>query len=177
MPVALLGVAGYVAILLSLLRDGESARTATAFLALAGCGFSAWLTWVEIAELEAICIWCVGSAVCMTALAGLSVARLLTRRLSPEVRTPRSRREPCRPASVSRTRAGAPEEQTPSPPSAGATQPRSRASSSASASTSGGGSPRRRAEGVERGGSAAQRAGDGDRVGHPLQCDGTPRCA
>ena len=77
MPVALLGVAGYAAILLSLLRDGEAARTATAFLALAGWGFSAWLTWVEIAELEAICIWCVGSAVCMTALAGLSVARLL----------------------------------------------------------------------------------------------------
>jgi uncharacterized membrane protein len=84
-PVALLGVAGYVAILLSLLRDGEAARTATAFLALAGFGFSAWLTWVEVAELQAICIWCVGSAVCMTALAGLSVARLF---LGPPALTP-----------------------------------------------------------------------------------------
>ena len=39
-PVALIGLAGYVAILVSLLRDGETARTATAFLALAGFGFS-----------------------------------------------------------------------------------------------------------------------------------------
>jgi uncharacterized membrane protein len=77
-PVALLGLAGYVAILASLARDGEAWRTATAFLALAGFGFSAWLTYVEIVRIEAICIWCVGSAVCMTLLAALSVARLLS---------------------------------------------------------------------------------------------------
>jgi uncharacterized membrane protein len=76
-PVALLGLAGYAAILVSLLRDGELARTATAFLALAGFGFSCWLTFVEIARLDAICIWCVGSAICMTLLALLSVTRLL----------------------------------------------------------------------------------------------------
>jgi uncharacterized membrane protein len=76
-PVAVLGLAGYAAILLSLARDDEPARTATAFLALAGFGFSGWLTWVEIVELDAVCIWCVASAVCMTALAGLSVARVL----------------------------------------------------------------------------------------------------
>jgi uncharacterized membrane protein len=33
---------------------------------------------VEVAKLEAICIWCVGSAICMTLLAALSVARLLS---------------------------------------------------------------------------------------------------
>jgi uncharacterized membrane protein len=76
-PVALLGVIGYAAILLTLLRDDEAARTATAFLALAGAGFSAWLTYVEVVELEAICIWCVGSAVCMVLLAALSAARTL----------------------------------------------------------------------------------------------------
>jgi uncharacterized membrane protein len=75
-PVALLGLLGYVAILASLAGDGERARTATAGLAFAGFGFSAWLTYVEVAELHAICIWCVGSALCMTALAGLSAARL-----------------------------------------------------------------------------------------------------
>ena len=47
-PVALLGALGYVAILGSLARDGETARTATAFLAIAGLGFSAWLTYVEV---------------------------------------------------------------------------------------------------------------------------------
>jgi uncharacterized membrane protein len=77
-PVALLGLLGYAAILVTLLRDGETARTATALLALGGAGFSAWLTYVEVARLDAICIWCVGSAICMALLAGLSVARLLS---------------------------------------------------------------------------------------------------
>jgi uncharacterized membrane protein len=77
-PVALLGLGGYVAILVSLARDDEAWRTATAFLALAGFGFSAWLTYVEVVRIEAICIWCVGSALCMTLLAGLSVARVLS---------------------------------------------------------------------------------------------------
>lgn len=76
-PVALLGLAGYAAILVSLARDGEAARTATAFLALAGFGFSAWLTYVEVARLDAICSWCVASAACMTLLAALSVTRML----------------------------------------------------------------------------------------------------
>ncbi|HKH18735.1 MAG TPA: vitamin K epoxide reductase family protein [Solirubrobacteraceae bacterium] len=76
-PVALLGLAGYAAILVSLARDGEAARTATAFLALSGFGFSAWLTYVEVARLHAICSWCVGSAICMTLLAALSVTRMV----------------------------------------------------------------------------------------------------
>ena len=77
-PVALLGLLGYVGILATLVRDDETARMATALLALGGAGFSAWLTYVEIARIDAICIWCVGSAICMVLLAGLSVARLLS---------------------------------------------------------------------------------------------------
>jgi uncharacterized membrane protein len=76
-PVATLGVLGYLAVLASLLRDGERARAVTAFLALAGFGFSAWLTYVSHTEIGALCAWCVGSAICMTLLAGLSSARLL----------------------------------------------------------------------------------------------------
>lgn len=76
-PVALLGLLGYVAILASLLKDTETGRSITALLAIAGLAFSAWLTYVEIWELEAICIWCVGSAICMTLLAGLATTRLL----------------------------------------------------------------------------------------------------
>jgi uncharacterized membrane protein len=78
-PVALLGMLGYVAILLSLLRDDEAGRTVTAFLALLGFGFSAWLTYVEVNVLHAICIWCVGSAICMTVLAALTVAGVAQR--------------------------------------------------------------------------------------------------
>jgi uncharacterized membrane protein len=76
-PVALLGVVGYAAILLTLSSDGEHARTATAFLALTGAGFSGWLTYVEIERLNALCSWCVASAICMALLAILSVARAL----------------------------------------------------------------------------------------------------
>ena len=77
-PVAVLGLGGYLAILASLTRDGEGARTVTAFLALAGFAFSAWLTYVEVVRLDAICIWCVGSAICMTLLVALSVVRLFS---------------------------------------------------------------------------------------------------
>lgn len=76
-PVALVGLLGYAGILAALARDGEQGRTAAAFLSLAGFGFSAWLTYVEVARLDAICIWCVGSAICMTLLAGLSAVRLV----------------------------------------------------------------------------------------------------
>jgi uncharacterized membrane protein len=77
-PVALLGVIGYVGILAALIRDDENARTAAAFFSIVGLGFSGWLTYVEVGELNAICIWCVGSAICMTLLAGLTVSRVLT---------------------------------------------------------------------------------------------------
>jgi uncharacterized membrane protein len=86
-PVALLGVAGYAAILLTLLRDDERARSATAFLALAGAGYSIWLTYVEVFTIDAICIWCVASAVCMVALAALSAARVLVAPAVTMVRT------------------------------------------------------------------------------------------
>jgi uncharacterized membrane protein len=76
-PVALLGVLGYLGVLTALARDGEAWRTAAAFLSLAGLGFSAWLTYVEVGILDAICIWCVGSAVCMALLTVLTVARML----------------------------------------------------------------------------------------------------
>ena len=77
-PVALLGVLGYIAILAALIRDDENARTAAVFLSLVGLGFSGWLTYVEIVKLDAICIWCVGSAICMTILTALTVSRVLT---------------------------------------------------------------------------------------------------
>ena len=74
-PVALLGLIGYVAIVASLAIGGETGRMVTALLALGGLGFSAYLTYVELFEIEAVCQWCVASAVIMTLIAGLSVAR------------------------------------------------------------------------------------------------------
>jgi uncharacterized membrane protein len=82
-PVAVLGLGGYVAILASLALPEEQGAPVAAFLALVGFGFSAWLTYVEIAKIDAICQWCVASAVVMTALALVSVARVLARGAGP----------------------------------------------------------------------------------------------
>jgi uncharacterized membrane protein len=76
-PVAVLGLAGYLAILGSLLVRGDIGRLAGAAIALSGFGFSMYLTYREIFTIKAICQWCVGSAVLMTLLAILTVVRLL----------------------------------------------------------------------------------------------------
>jgi uncharacterized membrane protein len=75
-PVAVLGLGAYVALLGSLALPGEVGLTVAALVALTGAAFSLYLTYVEIAEIHAICQWCVVSAVLMVALAGVSVARL-----------------------------------------------------------------------------------------------------
>jgi uncharacterized membrane protein len=76
-PVADLGLAGYLAILASLFVRGDLGRLAGAAIALSGFGFSLYLTYREIFTIKAICQWCVGSAVLMTLLAILTVVRLL----------------------------------------------------------------------------------------------------
>jgi uncharacterized membrane protein len=76
-PVAVLGLAGYLAMLATLALPEDLGRSAAAFVALVGLGFSAWLTYVEIAKIHAICQWCVASAVVMTLLAVVSIMRLL----------------------------------------------------------------------------------------------------
>lgn len=76
-PVALLGLIGYAALLASLLARGDTGRMAGALVALVGCGFSAYLTYREVFTIEAICQWCVLSAVLMTVLAILTTVRVL----------------------------------------------------------------------------------------------------
>ncbi len=77
-PVALIGLIGYIVILGSLLApESERARFATMTLTLGGLGFSAYLTYREVFTLHKICEWCVGSAVLMTIMMGLSVWRFL----------------------------------------------------------------------------------------------------
>jgi uncharacterized membrane protein len=76
-PVALLGLIGYGLVLTSLWVRGELGRMCGALLALIGFGFSVYLTWVELFEIDAICQWCVVSAVLMTTLAILTAWRLV----------------------------------------------------------------------------------------------------
>jgi uncharacterized membrane protein len=77
-PVALMGLIGYVAILGSLLLpEREESRLATMVLTIVGFGFSAYLTYRELFSIHAVCEWCASSAVMLTVLAGLAVWRFL----------------------------------------------------------------------------------------------------
>jgi uncharacterized membrane protein len=68
-PVALMGLIGYVGILASLVvPDREQTRQATLVLTLIGFGFSAYLTYRELFSIHAICEWCASSAVILTLL-------------------------------------------------------------------------------------------------------------
>jgi len=77
-PVALIGLIGYIAILGSLLlHESENSRLLTMGLVLVGWGFSMYLTYREIFTIKAICQWCVSSATILTIMAILSVWRYL----------------------------------------------------------------------------------------------------
>lgn len=77
-PVALMGLIGYVLILTTLLLpQGETTRFATVVITLGGFGFSAYLTYRELFSIHAICEWCVSSAIIMTILMCLAIWRFL----------------------------------------------------------------------------------------------------
>jgi uncharacterized membrane protein len=77
-PVALIGLIGYVVILASLLApEGEQSRFATVAFTLAGFGFSAYLTYREIFSIHHLCEWCLSSAVIVTILMVLATVRFL----------------------------------------------------------------------------------------------------
>ena len=75
LPVALVGLIGYVAILAAALVPGPTGRLAGMYLAFTGAGFSFYLTWVELVQIDAICQWCVVSAALMASLAVVALLR------------------------------------------------------------------------------------------------------
>src|ERR1700690_3860341 len=90
-PVALMGLIGYVLILGSLLvRQSETSRLATMSLTVVGFGFSAYLTYRELFSIHAICEECATSAGFLTVLMGLSVWRFLHGEDDPAARAPTS---------------------------------------------------------------------------------------
>ena len=77
-PVALMGLLGYIAILASLLApENESSRLATMALTLVGFAFSGYLTYRELFSIHAVCEECATSAVFLTIMMCLSVWRFL----------------------------------------------------------------------------------------------------
>ena len=79
-PVALIGLGGYIGIIASLLVQGENGRLLTCLLCWVGLAFSLYLTYHELFSVQRICQWCVGSQIIILLLAGLSSWRLVSDR-------------------------------------------------------------------------------------------------
>lgn len=78
-PVALIGLIGYVAILISQLPgDREQLRLAALGMTTIGFGFSAYLTYRELFTLHTLCEECAASAVIMTVLFVLAAIRFVS---------------------------------------------------------------------------------------------------
>ena len=73
--VAVIGIAGYVVLLAAALAPGDPGRFGGFLAALVGFGFSAYLTYLELFVIDAICQWCVASAVLMTLSLAVAAAR------------------------------------------------------------------------------------------------------
>jgi uncharacterized membrane protein len=84
LPVAAWGLGFYVSALALVVvgiqeRYADSRALSLALVALTGWGvlFSGWLTYLELFVIDAICIWCVTSAVIVLVMFGVSVAEYL----------------------------------------------------------------------------------------------------
>jgi uncharacterized membrane protein len=73
--VAVFGIFGYVVLLVAAIVSGDSGRFGGFLAALVGFGFSAYLTYLELFVIDAICQWCVASAVVMALSLAVAAAR------------------------------------------------------------------------------------------------------
>jgi len=73
--VAVIGIVGYVLVFVAAIVPGDPGRFGGFLTALIGFGFSLYLTYLELFVIDAICQWCVASAILMA----LSLAVAATR--------------------------------------------------------------------------------------------------
>jgi uncharacterized membrane protein len=73
--VAVFGIFGYVVLLAAAIVSGDAGRFGGFLAALVGFGFSAYLTYLELFVIDAICQWCVASAVVMSLSLAVAAAR------------------------------------------------------------------------------------------------------
>jgi uncharacterized membrane protein len=75
--IAVFGIVGYCLLLASAFFANDAARFGGFLVALGGFGYSIYLTYIELFKIEAVCQWCVASAVLMTILFLLNATRLI----------------------------------------------------------------------------------------------------
>lgn len=75
-PVAVIGLVGYVLILLTAFLAGELGAVAAVGLTLGGFAFAVYLIYVQVALIEAFCIWCLASDGVLALLVLVSLLRL-----------------------------------------------------------------------------------------------------
>ena len=87
-PVAMLGLAFWIAALVLVLWDSELARTLVVALAVCGAAFAAYLVVLQLFVIDATCTWCMLNDLVLAPLfLVLALARLWTeRRLTPDAR-------------------------------------------------------------------------------------------
>jgi uncharacterized membrane protein len=78
MNVAVIGIFGYVLLLGAAILPGDLGRFGGFLTALIGLGFSVYLTYLELFVIDAICQWCVASAVLMALSLAVAAARAFT---------------------------------------------------------------------------------------------------
>lgn len=77
-PVSVLGLAMYVALLASTFLRGLTVAFGAVLVALVGVAFSGYLLWAQLGPIGAICQWCLGNDATVVVVAALCVARMLT---------------------------------------------------------------------------------------------------
>ncbi len=96
-PVAWLGIAAYIGLLVAAFLPGQAGRAVGLFTAVVSFGFSAWLTYAELVIIDAVCAWCVTSAILVTISLIIAVMRAASpspsqggsaRRSAPDPRSP-----------------------------------------------------------------------------------------
>ena len=75
--IAIFGILGYLLLLGAALARGDGARMAGFLFALVGFGYSVFLTYLELFVIDAVCQWCVVSAILMTVLFAVNAIRMV----------------------------------------------------------------------------------------------------
>ena len=101
-PVAALGLAGFLALFAAAVAHGEWARLTQATLALTSLFFGAYLLYVQLAVIDAICQWCLATDVITAAIAAIALLRLRLVDPPPPAVVPPARPSPKRRSSGKR---------------------------------------------------------------------------